>query len=168
MGNLNHSTQDQPLLPLLYIENIPEKQIEFICRQFSLKSEKKALGYLLCSYDPHSNFKISFLDLFFAALRSYSHFSDSIFFLFERNLLREELELSILELKKEASSVDHKINHWKSAHRRYSLSRFAQATLQQAGFISVVEAADMELNAEQLNKILDFNLSLRVKTNKIA
>lgn len=168
MGNLNHSMQEQPLLPLLYVENLPEKQTEIICRQFSLKSERSSSGYLLHSSGSHSNFKISFLDLFFGALSSFAHYPDITFLLFEKNLLREELESSIIGTIQKETLVEDKIREWKRKNNHYSLSGFAQAALHQAGFINTIEAVDLELNSEQLNKILDTNLSLRVKTNKVA
>jgi hypothetical protein len=168
MGNFNHSVQDQPLIPLLYIENITEIQIEVICRQFLLISEKKSSGYLIRSKEPHPNFKISFLDLFFAALSSFAHHPGTTFLLFEKNLLREELESSILGAITQETMVENKISEWKSKKRNFSLSGFAQAALHQVGLVSVIETEEQELSLKQLSQILDTNLSHKVKTNKVA
>lgn len=170
MGNLNHSMQDQPLQPILYVENLPEKQIEIISRQFSLKSEKilPGSGYLLNSKEPHSNYKFSFLDLFFAALNSFTHYPQMTFLLFEKNLLREELESSILGTINPETLMETKISDWKRKQWHYTLSGFAQATLHQVGFINAIESIEVELSTEQLNRILEMNISLKTKTNKVA
>lgn len=168
MNNLNNTMQDQPLMPMLYIENVPEKHRENICRQFSLKSEKYLTGYLLQSSTIHPNFKMSFLDLFFGALCCFSHHSEMSFLLFEKNHLREELEQSILGAVNPETSMEAKINEWKKKHFSHSLSGFAQATLYQAGLIDGIEIRDIDLSIEQLNKILEVHFKRKTGTTKVA
>lgn len=158
--------QDDQPIPLLYLEGMAVHRIQLINEKFSLQSKKGKRGYLFQSRVRHSNFKTSFLDLFFAALKSYEISSEIKGYLFERNPLRENVESSILGPVSPEILVQSKIDQWRKHEKVFTLSGLAQATLQQTGIIATVETIEQHLSFTQLNEILIFILG--EQSNKTA
>jgi len=161
MTNVNYNLQDRSLMPLLYVENLSEEFISSISLQYSLSYEKIEKGFLFHSTERYQNYKLYFLDLFFVAISFYLKNPKASFFLFEKNLLRQELETFILGDVDLTSSVDYKLKQWKKRGPFFTLSGFAQATLHQLQFINFLDFEDKDLNSEELKFIIDQHINLK-------
>ena len=166
MDHSGFGQQDGSPVPLLYFENIDASQIIHICRIYSLSLVKMQSGFLAQSDESRSNFKFSYLELFFAGLAFYATYSDVAFFLFERNVLREELEIGILGSVANETSILSQTKKWKEKASRFSFSGFAQASLCQAGFITEMKSEVLDLEPKELETMMKFDFSSRVR--KIA
>jgi len=164
--NLSDHFLDQSLIPLLYIEKSSMLEMEFICNKFNLKCDDLSPGFLLTSNQRHHNYKMYFIDLFFAALSFYVKNPNILFYLLEKNLLRQELETSILGYIMPETLVESKIKNWKNEGTSFRISGFGQATLNQIGFINTINFKDIDIKSDQLNSI--FNEFLSIKFNRIA
>jgi len=161
MSNVNYNLQDHSLMPLLYVENLSEESISSISLKYSLKYEKIENGYLFHSKERYQNYKLHFLDLFFVAISFYLKNPKTSFFLFEKNLLRQELETFILGDVAQASSVEYKLQQWRKRGTFFTLSGFAQSTLHQLQFIKFLDFEDKDLNIDELNFIINQHINLK-------
>lgn len=154
MKNSNLKIHEGTPFPLLHVENISEHDLKKTCRIFSLSFQKLQNGYLVQSERFYSNFKFSYLDLFFAAISFLPQRREASFFLFERNVLREELEVGIFGKVTKETSVENKIKIWQKKSVSFSLSGFAQAALHQAGLLSEIKIQDIDLKYEDVAKFI--------------
>lgn len=137
-NDLNESMdlKDCPPQPILYLETeISAKDMEEVISKFQLSCEPYSHGYLLRSEKKLKNFKYSFLDLFFAALYVFKKKNDIHFFLFEKNELRENLELGILNEVQPETLWSFQFDQWKKSQEKTSVSGLAGFALQQAGVL---------------------------------
>ncbi len=158
---------DQVPIPQLYLENISEQEIIRIAEFFSLKIKQFQDGFLLETKNQYSNFKFSYLDLFFTAFFVFlQKNSQASFFLLEQNILREELEQLIIGNVAKETSVESQIKNWKQEGCLFSLSGLAQGALFQAGLLPSVLEQRQDFKLDQLNTIL--NNYFRFKADKTA
>jgi hypothetical protein len=152
--NINFT--DCPPIPLLYVEGMSANIQKKICLKYSLIAEEIERGYLLSSSETKKNYKFSFLDLFFSGLEILKSSTETSFFIFEKNQLREMLEVGIAESVSKESSLDFQIQQWIARRNanpgfpEFSFSGFAQATFYQVGFFPSIQQDVVHLNYDQM------------------
>ncbi len=160
---------DAPPIPLLFAKGISDFTRIEMCGKFSLNAAACEPGYIFKTIIQQNNFKYAFLNLFFAGLFSVKASSATSFFLFEKNVLREELELGILLSVSKETTPEHQIRNWESkAKAQFGFSPFAQATLVQAGFMSVIQNEVVDHNLDFISLIVNELTQTKFTHKKMA
>lgn len=166
MNNTNINFQDQRPVPLLYVENVTILQLQWLAKIFSLEIQDTAGGHLLHKKSDEINFKFHYLDLFFAGMTLYLKNQKVKFFLFEKNILREELEIGILGSISRETSNEYQIEQWRHSQQSFSFSGFAQAALFQSGFLTKIEEHVIAISEEELKQMI--TSQLETKSQRVA
>lgn len=140
--------------PVLYLQNIIECNLTDTCNTFFLEQQGMEDGYLVQPTRLEKNYKLLYLDLFFASLGIVGKFPNAQLYILEINPLRESLELNIMGRNSYDTLLESKVVTWKNRDVDFSLSIYAQAPLYQAGFLSFMENDVMDLVPAELDVVL--------------
>lgn len=147
MSDVIFGLKDLPPSPMLFIDTVDEINLESLCRKFSLNAHAIYNGLLIQPEMPAANYKMNYFDLIFFAIACIKKNKNLKFLLFEKNNLKEELEVNIIGQANPETKVEYQIQNWRSSKQSFTLSGMAQSALFQIGILNEwrQESTDIEL-----------------------